>query len=211
MLYRNIKHEAVYSLERQKRPAAIRQPGATQRNTTQRNTIRIPRVFFVPGDGSRPGAAPCVSDLARQSRHHSDRLAGIFTPFRRRDKPGSRCPVIQFKCIIAQDMTYCNGENEHLCIGRRGPVFAPVSRCVPSQEHRQVKIAPGIFDRFGPIFDAPKSGQEKGIGAFRANAYSQQPAVRAAARVCGFWKLTLFSRFPERFDAKFEKSRRRAP
>ena len=63
-------------------------------------------------------------------------------------------------------MTYCNGENEHLRIGRRGPVFAPVSRCVPSQEHRQVKIAPGIFDRFGPIFDAPKSGQEKGIDAF---------------------------------------------
>ena len=56
-----------------------------------------------------------------------------------------------------------------------------------------------------------KRKQEKGIGAFRANAYSQQPAVRAAARVCGFWKLTLFSRFPERFDAKFEKSRRKAP
>ena len=108
-------------------------------------------------------------------------------------------------------MTYCNGENEHLRIGRRGPVFAPVSRCVPSQEHRQVKIAPGIFDRFGPIFDAPKSGQEKGIGAFRANAYSQQPAVRAAARVCGFWKLTLFSRVPELFDAKFGKSHRKAP
>ena len=53
--------------------------------------------------------------------------------------------------------------------------------------------------------------QEKGIGAFRANAYSQQPAVRAAARICGFWKLALFSRFPERFDAKFEKSRRKAP
>ena len=108
-------------------------------------------------------------------------------------------------------MTYCNEENEHLRIGRRGPVFAPVSRCVPSQEHRQVKIAPGIFDRFGPISSAPKKEQEKGIGAFRANAYSQQPAVRAAARVCGFWKLTLFSRFPERFDAKFEKSRRKAP
>ena len=124
MLYRNIKHEAVYSLERQKRPAAIRQPGATQRNTTQRNTIRIPRVFFVPGDGSRPGAAPCVSDLARQSRHHSDRLAGIFTPFRRRDKPGSRCPVIQFECIIAQDMTYCNGENL-----RHSPRL-DISRCI---------------------------------------------------------------------------------
>ena len=46
---------------------------------------------------------------------------------------------------------------------------------------------------------------------FCANAHSQQPAVRAAARVCGFWKLTLFSRFPEQFDAKFEKSRRKAP
>lgn len=62
-------------------------------------------------------------------------------------------------------MTYCNGENEHLRIGRRGPVFAPVSRCVPSQEHRQVKIAPGIFDRFGPIFDAPKSGQDKRLAS----------------------------------------------
>jgi len=40
MLYRNIKHEAVYSLERQKRPAAIRQPGATQRNTTQYNAAQ---------------------------------------------------------------------------------------------------------------------------------------------------------------------------
>lgn len=48
--------------------------------------------------------------LSRINRHHSDRLAGPLTPFRRRDKPGSRCPVIQFECIIAQDMTYCNGE-----------------------------------------------------------------------------------------------------
>ena len=46
--------------------------------------------------------------LSRINRHHSDRLAGPLTPFRRRDKPGSRRPVIQFKCIIAQDMTYCN-------------------------------------------------------------------------------------------------------
>ena len=61
------------------------------------------------------------------------------------------------------------------------------------------------------ILDAAARKQEKGIGAFRTNAYSQQPAVRAAARVCGFWKLTLFSRFPERFDTKFEKSRRKAP
>ena len=186
MLYRNIKHEAVYSLERQKRPAAIRQPGATQRNTTQRNTIRIPRVFFVPGDGSRPGAAPCVSE-ARQSRHHSDRLAGPLTPFRRRDKPGSRCPVFQFKCIIAQDMTYCNGENEHLRIGRRGPVFAPVSRCVPSQEHRRVKIAPRQFCPFWAQFSVRrKRSRRKALALFCAIAHSQQPAVRAAARVCGF-------------------------
>ena len=67
------------------------------------------------------------------------------------------------------------------------------------------------FLRFSRLFRGRKRKQEKGIGAFRANAYSQQPAVRAAARVCGFWKLTLFSRFPERFDAKFEKSRRKAP
>ena len=64
--------------------------------------------------------------------------------------------------------------------------------------------------RFSQLYRGRKRKQEKGIGAFRANAYSQQPAVRAAARVCGFWKLTLFSRFPERFDAKFEKSRRKA-
>ena len=64
---------------------------------------------------------------------------------------------------------------------------------------------------FDQAFGAPKKKQEKGIGAFRANAYSQQPAVRAAARICGFWKLTLFSRLPELFDAKFEKSRRKAP
>ena len=92
------------------------------------------------------------------------------------------------------------------------PLFRRVSPCVPSQERKRIMIVPpGILNSFWPIFDAPKSGQEKGIGAKRANAYSQQPAVRAAARVCGFWKLTLFSRFPERFDAKFEKSRRKAP
>lgn len=68
-----------------------------------------------------------------------------------------------------------------------------------------------VLGQFEQTSGVPKKEQEKGIGAFRANAYSQQPAVRAAARVCGFWKLTLFSRFPERFDAKFEKSRRKAP
>ena len=49
------------------------------------------------------------------------------------------------------------------------------------------------------------------MALFCSIAHSQQPAVRAAARVCGFWKLTLFSRFPELFDAKFKKSRRKAP
>ena len=49
------------------------------------------------------------------------------------------------------------------------------------------------------------------MALFCAIAYSQQPAVRAAAMVCGFWKLTLFSRFPELFDSKFEKSRRKVP
>ena len=184
-----------------KSPGRHRQPG-------EANSIRQLR----PRYWQRPGSSVLRSWLSRINRHHSDRLAGPLTPFRRRDKPGSRCPVVQFKCIIAQDMTYCNGENEHLRIGRRGPVFAPVSRCVPSQERKRIMIVPpGILNSFWPIFDAPKSGQEKGIGAFRANAYSQQPAVRAAARVCGFWKLTLFSRFPEQFDAKFEKSRRKAP
>ena len=49
------------------------------------------------------------------------------------------------------------------------------------------------------------------MALFRANAHSQQPAVRAATRVCSFWKLTFFSRFPEQFDAKFEKNYRKAP
>ena len=68
-----------------------------------------------------------------------------------------------------------------------------------------------VFGRFCGGLSGRREKQEKGIGAFRANAYSQQPTVRAAARVCGFWNLTLFSRVPERFDAKFEKSRRKAP
>ena len=97
-----------------------------------------------------------------------------------------------------------------------------VSKCSRSWRHRSQKprIRPceplcGLFraDFCGlpRLCGGRRKRQEKGIGAFRANAYSQQPAVRAAARVCGFWKLTLFSRFPERFDAKFEKSRRKAP
>ena len=78
---------------------------------------------------------------------------------------------------------------------------------IPTPE-RDFEPLSGEFERAS---GAPKKEQEKGIGAFRANAYSQQPAVRAAARVCGFWKLTLFSRVPELFDAKFGKSHRKAP
>ena len=72
----------------------------------------------------RPGSSALRIWLSRINRHHSDRLAGPLTPFRRRDKPGSRCPVIQFECIIAQDMTYCNGENL-----RHSPRL-DISRCI---------------------------------------------------------------------------------
>ena len=61
------------------------------------------------------------------------------------------------------------------------------------------------------FFEDEKESRRKALALFRANANSQQPAVRAATRVCGFWKLTLFSRFPELFDAKFENSCRKAP
>ena len=64
---------------------------------------------------------------------------------------------------------------------RRSPAFAPVSHCVTSPERKRVKIAPpGLLSGFGPIFGAPKSGQEKGIGAFPHLCRSRQPAVRAA-------------------------------
>ena len=44
---------------------------------------------------------------------------------------------------------------------------ALVGRCVASWERGRVRIAPWQVERgFGPIFGAPKSGQEKGIGAF---------------------------------------------
>ena len=47
----------------------------------------------------RPGSSALRIWLSRINRHHSDRLAGIFTPFRRRDKPGSRCPVVWFSLL----------------------------------------------------------------------------------------------------------------
>ena len=42
---------------------------------------------------------------------------------------------------------------------------APVGRCVASWERGRVRIAPWQFENgFGPIFGAPKSGQEKEPG-----------------------------------------------
>ena len=46
------------------------------------------------------------------------------------------------------------------------------------------------------ISDERIGKQEKGIGAFRANAYSQQPAVRATARVCGVLEIDAFFEVP---------------
>ena len=68
-----------------------------------------------------------------------------------------------------------------------------------------------VFSAFRALFEDFIYSRRKALTLFCANAYSQQPAVRAAARICGFWKLTLFSRLPELFDAKFEKSRPKAP
>ena len=71
----------------------------------------------------------------------------------------------------------------------------PVGRCVASWERGRVRIAPWQVERgFGPIFGAPKSGQEKGIGAFPHLCRSRQPAVRTATEVCATLKLTLIMR-----------------
>lgn len=109
-------------------PPVSRPPGcalySTARVSGKRKERQIAQKFFwkagrersavLPRPGGLkwqwPGSSALRIWLSRINRHHSDRLAGPLTPFRRRDKPGSRCPVIQFECIIAQDMTYCNGE-----------------------------------------------------------------------------------------------------
>ena len=100
-----------YCLDK-KSPSRQKQPGET-----------ISQQLW-PRYWQRPGSSALRIWLSRINRHHSDRLAGPLTPFRRRDKPGSRCPVIQFECIIAQDMTYCNGENL-----RHSPRL-DISRCI---------------------------------------------------------------------------------
>ena len=92
---------------------SMRHHGAWQQKITQPPKSSRVKQFsqqLWPRYWQRPGSSALRIWLSRINRHHSDRLAGPLTPFRRRDKPGSRCPVIQFECIIAQDMTYCNGE-----------------------------------------------------------------------------------------------------
>ena len=86
---------------------------------------------------------------------------------------------------------------------------APVGRCVASWERGRVRIAPWQVERgFGPIFGAPKSGQEKGIGAFPHLCRSRQPAVRTATRVCGILRLALIIEFQMCFGAILCKNAR---
>ena len=70
---------------------------------------------------------------------------------------------------------------------------------------------PAVLPVLGPIFSAPKSEQEKGIDAFLRQCLftaARSASCRKGLRVL---EIDAFSRFPERFDAKFEKSRRKAP
>ena len=60
--------------------------------------------------------------------------------------------------------------------GRRTPVFTPVSPCVPSHEHRRVKIAPW---QFGRSFGADFQRAEKGAGE-RHWRFSRQCLFTAA-------------------------------
>lgn len=77
----------------QTRPCAAKNKTHGQSRSCVTNTSR-----FGFGNGDSQGAAYLVSDLSRclfRRGHHSDRLAGHLTPFRRRfrGKP-ARCPVI---------------------------------------------------------------------------------------------------------------------
>lgn len=65
-------------------------------------------------------------------------------------------------------------------------------RCLDSW---QGEVAPWQVERgFGPIFGAPKSGQEKAFGALLRHWPLRQPAVRTATEVCATLKLTLIMR-----------------
>ena len=64
---------------------------------------------------------------------------------------------------------------------------------------------------FEQAFSVPKKEQEKDIGAFprqRLFTAARSASCRKGLRVL---KIDAFLRFPELFDAKFEKSRRKAP
>ena len=75
---------------------------------------------------------------------------------------------------------------------RYSPMFALVGRCVASWERGRVRIAPWQFESgFGPIFGAPKSGQEKAFGALLRHWLSRQPAVRTATEVFSALKMAL--------------------
>ena len=89
------------------------------------------------------------------------------------------------------------------------PLCGLLQRRIASQPQR--RISSRFWADLSKLPVRRKRSRKKALALFCANAHSQQPALRAAARICGFWKLTLFSRLPELFDAKFEKSRRKAP
>ena len=106
---------------------------------------------------------------------------------------------------FATDARYVGGAYDKWCVtdrdgkdempSRRCPVSAPVGRCVASWERGRVRIAPWQVERgFGPIFGAPKSGQEKAFGALLRHWPLRQPAVRTATEVCSTLKLTLITR-----------------
>jgi len=88
-------------------------------------------------------------------------------------------------------------------------VSAPVGRCVASWERGRVRIVPWQVERgFGPIFGAPKSGQEKAFGALLRHWLSRQPAVRIATEVFTVLKLTLIMRRRICFGAISRKNAR---
>ena len=81
-------------------------------------------------------------------------------------------------------------------------LFALVGRCVALQECGWVTVALRRFvGGFGPLFGAPKSGQEKAFGALLRHWLSRQPAVRTATEVFGALKLTLIMRWRICFGA----------
>ena len=74
-----------------------------------------------------------------------------------------------------------------LRIGRRGPVFAPVSRCVPSQEHRRVKIAPRQFCPFWAQFSVRrKRSRRKALALFAPMPIHSSPQCELPQGFAGF-------------------------